>query len=113
MVRRAHLVACLGLLIALLALPAVASAQDPGPFDAPRLSDEPPGGGDGQPTATATPAPTATATATTAPTATATASDLPATGADPLRLLLAGLTLLGFGLALRFRVALADARHPL
>jgi LPXTG-motif cell wall-anchored protein len=92
-----------------------AVAQDPGrPFEEPVLEGE-------IPTATATADPTETAeptaTPTAEPTATATATsgpggkaNLPATGSDPLQVVLIGLSLLGFGLSLRFRVALADAR---
>lgn len=92
-----------------------APAQDNGrPFTEPPLEGELP---EATATATATADPTRTATATpsAAPTATATAGpgkkgDLPATGSDPLRVGLIGLSMLGFGLSLRFRVALSDAR---
>jgi hypothetical protein len=96
------------LLCALLAAPALAQK----PFNAPKLRDKPKGGFGAQVTAT----PTVTATASASPSPTVTPrhrhrhADLPNTGADPLRLLLAGFTLIGFGLALRYRVALADAR---
>jgi LPXTG-motif cell wall-anchored protein len=65
---------------------------------------------------TATPRATATPTRTPSPTPTATAKpgkgeDLPSTGSDALEIGLAGMTLLGFGLSLRFRVALADVRR--
>ena len=75
--------------------------------------------------ATPTPTETATASATrtptpepsASPTPTATvkpgknaAGNLPATGSDATQVGLIGLSLLGFGLSLRFRVALADAR---
>ncbi len=53
----------------------------------------------------ATPTPTPTATATPAG-----KSDLPSTGSDPALVALVGLSLLGFGLSLRLRVALGDAR---
>ena len=97
------------------AVPAVAQE----PYSNPPLTDEPEDGfGGGE--ATATPAPKATATATATATAEPTATprsgppkaQLANTGSEPLQVALIGLTLLGFGLALRFRVALADARRP-
>ena len=102
----------LALLAALLCVSLAAPALAQKPFNAPKLSDEPKGGFKAKPTAT--PEPTATATASPEPTARPrrVRSSLPNTGADPMRLALAGLTLLGFGFALRFRVALADARLP-
>jgi hypothetical protein len=70
-----------------------------------------------EPTATATPSPTPTATATKTPepsptpTATAKPGDLARTGSDsPPLFALGGLSLLGFGIALRLRLALDDAR---
>lgn len=93
---------------------APAFAQEP--FDSPTLSDEPPAGqgSDATPTpsktATATPTETATATSEPAATPRARRAQLARTGSEPLELALLGMTLLGFGMALRFRVALADAR---
>lgn len=114
---------------ALMAPPAVAQTPGAGstpkagngePFDHPRLGDEFPGGSGSQ--LTPTPSPTATRTSTSTPTPRPTATprpddgknngeELPDTGTDPLRVGLMGLTLLGFGLSLRLRVALADARR--
>jgi carbohydrate-binding DOMON domain-containing protein len=107
--------------VLLCALAAPALAQKP--FNGPVLTDKPKGGFGAQ-TTTPTPTPTAratataTRTATATPTATATArpgrrgEPLANTGADPVRLALAGLTLLGFGFSLRLRLALADVRRP-
>jgi hypothetical protein len=95
----ATLLACV-----LAAAPAV--AQGAKPFTKPPLSAHPRQG-----LGRATPTPTATSTPRATPTA-GPRRNLPNTGADPMRLALAGLTLLGFGLSLRFRVALADARRP-
>lgn len=112
MVVTARLAVCAALILALLTAPALAQQ----PFSQPKLRDKPKGGFSGQ--ATATPAATATATPTASATAEPTATprhrtaSLPNTGADPLRLALAGFALIGFGLALRFRVAL-HARPPL
>lgn len=105
MVVTARLAVLAALILMLVAAPAPAQQ----PYSQPRLRDKPRGGFHGQATAT----PTATATATAEPTATPhrRTAALPNTGADPLRLALAGLTLIGFGLALRFRVALG-ARPP-
>ncbi len=60
-------------------------------------------GGDATPTSTPTPRATATATPVDR-------SGLPSTGSDPALVALAGLSLFGFGLSLRLRVALGDAR---
>lgn len=116
MARSVRLVALVTLLCTLLAVPALAQE----PFQFPTLRGKPKGGFGAQATATATAAPTETATAepTASPTAEPTATPgrrraaLADTGSEPGQLALAGLTLLGFGLALRFRVALADARRP-
>lgn len=101
---------------------APAAAKRPGPFSEPRLRTHPKTelrGGTPTPTATATATatrtatPTPTATATTEPTTTGTPTagnaGLPNTGADPVRVAVAGLTLVGFGLALR--LSLVDARR--
>lgn len=97
------------------------------PYSEPPLKGDFPDGQGAQQTPTATPEATATATstATAEPTATATATveptatagpgkrgDLPNTGSETLEVGLAGLTLIGFGISLRLRVALADARRP-
>ena len=109
-VRRAAALAAV-ILCASTAAPAL--AQDNGrPFTEPPLKGElpeatPTGTATADPTWTATPTPTATATATAGP---GKKGDLPATGSDPLRVGLIGLSMLGFGLSLRFRVALSDAR---
>jgi len=95
------------------------SSSQATPRDQPPLRKHPQnklGGGPARtPTATATASATASPTATTTPTATPTATatpkpGLPATGSEPGLVALAGVTLLGFGLSLRFRVALGDAR---
>ena len=97
------------------------SSSQATPRDQPPLRKHPQnklGGGPARtPTATATASATASPTATTTPTATPTPTatatpkpDLPATGSEPGLVALAGVTLLGFGLSLRFRVALGDAR---
>jgi hypothetical protein len=104
------------LLCAVTATPAL--AQNGEPFSEPQLNGSFPGGSGSQATAataTATPEPTGTATASPSQTATSTPKpgrgrNLPNTGSDPARVGLMGLTLLGFGLSLRFRVAHADAR---
>lgn len=100
--------------------PATAIAQqrlpaEPPParaYENPTLRSKPPtelGGGSATPTPTPTPEPTATATPepTTpqAATPSPSSSDLPRTGSDPLRVALAGMALLGFGLTLRLRDA--------
>jgi hypothetical protein len=104
-----------GVLVAVLICVVAAPALAQQPFASPVLRDRPKGGfAKGTPTPTATPSPTATATASPTPTPTARPGkhgQLAETGADPLRLALAGLTLLGFGLCLRLRLALADARR--
>lgn len=106
----------LAILAALLCMVLAAPALAQRPYTSPRLRDKPKGGFGAQVTAT----PTARATPTATPEATATAgphatprhnrAKLPTTGADAVSLALAGLALVGFGLALRYRVALADAR---
>lgn len=97
-------------LFCVLTLAAPALAQ--GPFSAPVLRDRPEGGFSG---GQATPTPTPTASPTATPKATATPGhrrdQLADTGADPLRLALAGLAMLGLGMSLRFRVARADTRR--
>jgi hypothetical protein len=102
-----------GVLAAVLicAVAAPALAQDP--FASPVLRDKPKGGF-ATPTPTPSPTATATATPTASPQPTATPhprkhGQLADTGADPLRLALAGLALLGFGFSLRLRIVLADA----
>jgi hypothetical protein len=99
--------------VLICALAAPALAQDP--FRSPVLRDKPKGGfAQTTPTPTATATPSATASPTPTPTATPRPrrhGELADTGADPLRLALAGLSLLGFGLCLRLRIALADARR--
>lgn len=101
------------LLCTLLAAPAHAQTSSAGsPPDQPRLRKHPEQrlGGRATPTPTAGATATATATPTAAPSATP-KPDLPATGSEPGMVALAGMTLLGFGLSLRLRVALADARR--
>jgi hypothetical protein len=96
---------------------ATAPAVAQGPFGSPVLRDKPKGGFGAKSTPTPTATATATRTATPTPSPTATAGPrrhrgpLAETGADPLRIALAGLSLLGFGLCIRFRVALADVRR--
>src|SRR4051794_16190625 len=90
-----------GVLAAVLLCAVVAPALAQDPFASPVLRNKPKGGfGTATPTATATA--TATPSATASPTPTATprpkkGGSLADTGADPLRLALAGLALLGFG----------------
>jgi len=119
---------------ALSASPAL--AQQGEPFSGPPLNDGFPDGSGAQrtptpsPTATEaptrTPRPTTTARPTSTPTVTATPTatptrkprpnrrdDLPATGADALRVGLMGFTLLGFGISLRLRVADGTRRRRL
>ena len=107
MLTRACLAAAVvALLFGAVAAPGMAQKGPTGP----PLRDKPKNGF-GRKTPTPTPTATATASVTATPTATATPDgQLARTGADPLRLALAGLALLGFGLSLRFRIALADAR---
>jgi hypothetical protein len=102
---------------AVLICAAAAPALAQEPFASPVLRDKPKGGfTEKTPTPTPTASPTATATASPTPTATPRRHGkdgaLAETGADPLRLALAGLTLLGFGFSIRLRIALADARRP-
>ena len=115
-----------------LLTPAVAAAQEPmavtqlaqtnqvvDPFDGlPRVKDRFPGSGSqATPTPTPTEEPSATPTATATPEPTATAKprngrELAETGSDDVPILaLGGLSLLGFGIALRLRLALDDARR--
>lgn len=98
-------------------LPAAAQAQSDEPFSSPGLRGQIPGG---SAQGTATPTPEATETATPEPTATAEATatarpkrprELANTGSDPGRVALMGLVLVGFGLSLRLRIALGDARR--
>lgn len=107
-----HLRPLAAVLVCTLA-PAPALAQTSSqatPFGEPRLRRHPEQRLGGRPTPTPTPTATATAGATPAPTATP-KPDLPATGSDPGVVALAGMTLVGFGLSLRLRVALGDARR--
>lgn len=117
-VRRSGAIAAMLCCVLTPAAPALAQ----GPFTEPPLRGKPKGGFDGSrstptPTPTATLAPSVTETAEPTPSPTATPrrggdKELARTGADPLRLALAGFTLIGFGVSLRLRLTLGDVRRP-